>query len=226
MLRLIALTGTLVAPALFFTACVAPSAALPTLAHQRDAITKARAAYAQDLDLLDQQIRAALDARSIFLLGQSHRELIARGYITPALEPDPAAFDADLANPDARGTLLTEVRLARLNREQAHDFLNDYALALRMKREGPALRDAMLARLQPAEEARQSRAIITESLAARRSAVLHLLDEAGAANTALDDFARRSSLEDDPRLTAATTTWRDLLERLTAPTTPTDTPLR
>lgn len=223
MLRLFTRFGALIAPAMFITACVAPSAALPTLAHQRDALKAARAACAQDLELLEHQVRAALDARATLLLGQSHRELIARGYVTPALEPDPAAFDDDLANPDAQSALLTEVRLARLTRQQAHDFLNDYALTLRMKREGTALRNAMLSRLHSAEEASQSRAIITESLAARRSAVLRLLDEAGAANAALDEFARRASPEDDPRLADATQTWRTLLDRLTAPTTNTAT---
>jgi hypothetical protein len=205
---------------LLLPACVAPSAAKPVIVHQREALIRVRAAYQHDLDLLQSQVAAAMAARETLLRGETHRELIAKGHIIPALEPDFAAFDRDLADPDTRSALLTEVRLGRLTREQAHDFLSDYALTLKMKREGRPVRESMIARLAPLEEATRSRALINESLRARRENVLRLLDDAAESNAALDDFATRASPEDDPAFAEPTQAWRELLERITQPAKP------
>lgn len=201
-------------------ACVAPSATRPVIVSQREALDRARRAWTQDLDMLRAQVGATLTARETLLRGEAHRELIARGHITPALEADTGAFDRDLADPDARSALLTEVRLGRLTREQAHGFLGDYALALRMKREGPSLRDAMLERLQPMEDAKNSRAIIADALRQRREEATRLLNEAAASNAALADFADRASIEDDPAAAEPMRAWRELLARLTQPMKP------
>lgn len=219
----LARTGTLCVLAfasVHLQACVAPSAAKPVIASQREALDRARRAWTQDLDMLRSQVSATLSARETLLRGEAHRELIARGHITPALEADAGAFDRDLADPDARSALLTEVRLGRLTRDQAHDFLSDYALALKMKREGPTLRDSMLARLQPMEDAKNARAIIAESLRQRRDEAARLLDDAAASNAALADFADRASIEDDPAAAEPMQAWRELLARLTQPTKP------
>lgn len=196
-------------------ACVAPSATKPVIASQRDALDRARRAWTQDLDMLRSQVSATLTARETLLRGEAHRELIARGHITPALEADTGAFDRDLADPDARSALLTEVRLGRITRDQAHDFLSDYALALQMKREGPTLRDSMLARLLPLQDAKNSRALIAEALRMRREEAARLLDDATASNAALAGFADRASIEDDPAAAEPMQAWRELLARLT-----------
>jgi hypothetical protein len=205
---------------LAMSACVAPSAARPVIAHQREALLRARAAYQHDLDLLQSQVAAAMSARETLLRGEAHRELIAKGHITPSLEADFAAFDRDLANPEARTSLLTEVRLGRLTREQAHDFLSDYALTLKMKREGRPVREAMIARLAALEEANRSRTLINESLRSRRESVLRLLDDAAESNAALDDFATRASPDDDPTFAEPAQAWREVLERLTSAPSP------
>lgn len=192
--------------------CVAPSAAVPTLASQRDALARVREAMARDYDLLGTQAAANLDARRRLLLGSAHRELIERGHVTAALEPDTGAFDADLSNPEVTTALIADVRLGRISRERAHDFLHDYALALRMVREGDPLREAMLARTEPVERAEAERALVMDSIANRRDAVALLLDDALRSNAALSDFAARSSLQDDRRLNEASPLWRRLLE--------------
>ncbi len=202
------------------SACVPPSATRPVLASQRDALDRASREWTRDIDMLRQQASATMSARETLLRGEAHRELVARGHITASLEADTAAFDRDLANPDARSALLTEVRLGRLTREKAHDFLSDYALALRMKLEGPALRESMLARLQPLEDAARSRDLLEAALRQRRAEAQRLIQDAADSNAALTDFANRASIEDDPAAAEPMQAWRDLLARLTQPPKP------
>lgn len=184
---------------LALTACAPPAALRPTLAVQRDAIARVAEAIDADYALLADQARANLATYQRLLLGAAHRELIERGHLTPALEPDTEAFDNDLANPEAQTTLLNEVRLGRLSRENAHAFLHDYALAMRMRREGTPLRDAMLTRLRPLEDAEQRGALVTAAIHNRRDAVLNLLGEAAQVNHTLTDNADRALLQPDPR---------------------------
>lgn len=193
--------------------CVAPSAAGPTVSLQQDALIRAREAIASDYKLLATQAAANLDAHRRLLLGASHREMIEHGHITAALTPDAAAFDADLADPDKSTALIRDVRLGRMSRERAHEFLHDYALAMRMVREGEPLRDAMLSRFEPLERSEAERSLIMASIANRGSEVESLLDDALRSNAAIGDFAARSSLHDDRRLNASAPLWRRLLER-------------
>lgn len=214
-----ALALLLTAP--LIASCAPPGALKPTLTAQRDALARAAAALDADYRLLDGQAGANLDTRERLLLGAAHREMIERGHITPDLEADTAAFDADLADPDAQTALLNEVRLARVTREEAHVFLHDYALAMRMRREGRGLRDAMLSRLRPVADARRERDLIAGAIEARRRSVLSLLQDAAMGAEAVSFYAERASIQDDERL------MRLLLPKTTPPdhgTAPTPDP--
>lgn len=199
------LAGLTLAP----VGCVEPSALGPTLATQRQAIALARDAYAEDLGTMRALFDSTHEARRLLLRGRVERELIERGYITPALEPDAAALENDLRDPAFQGILVTEVRLGRLTPAQAADFVHDFSLALRMRREGEAVRPSMLERLRPLEELAVNRAQGERSLSEHRARVLALLDDASRAADAMDLFARRSSLQDDPRWTGLSAIWRE-----------------
>ncbi len=194
--------------------CVEPRAIAPVLGAQREALARIKAAYADDIALLAEQTSANLDARETLLRGTLHRELIARGYITPSLDPDPSAFEHDLADAAFNGPLVVEVRRGRLTRETALDFINDYALALKMRREGADLRPRMLARLAPLASLADQRRAIEGGLGAHARDVSRLLDDAGAANEAVDVFSRKAGLENDPILGSDAPLWREILKKL------------
>ena len=191
--------------------CVEPGAIKPTLAAQRAAMDRIASSYAADLELLHDQLDAASGTVRTQTLGRLHRELIASGEITPALEPDAEALDRALTDAASSNGLAGEVRAGRLSRAAAGDFLHDYALAMRMTREGAAVRATMLARLGEVQALDASAKKLRAAMAEHAADVKRLLDDAGAATDSLDAFARAPSLLDDASLkTAASALWRSL----------------
>lgn len=194
--------------------CVPAGEIGPVLGVQREAIARIRRAYEQDLSLLADQAVTLSQARRTLVMGRVHRELIARGYITPELTPDPGAFERDLGDASIEGVLVREVRDGRLSRRDAEDFIHDFALALRMTREGGRVRGEMLSRLSPIQSLDRDRAAADRALDERRRSVMLLLDEAAGVNASLDEYSRRADPTVSDRSAPGSASWRELFEQL------------
>ena len=153
------------------------------LATQRLAVVQA-----QDASMLRSATLALIDTRRITLRGQVHRSLLQRGYLTPLLEPDAAALDADLAEPNAGGPLVRDIRAGRMTRDQAVAWLSDYALALRMT-DGDPVRATLLARLSLIHDFEADAAALIEALDARSAHTRALLTDLDASGEALAHYA-------------------------------------
>jgi len=202
---------------LICTGCASPRWGSDIARHQQQAVAHIAACYSADLALLRAQLASAVAARRIILLGALHREMIARAYITTALEADPSALDADLSDPAVSSALVSEVRLGRMSASQARAWLADYALSLRLG-DGGALRDSMLARLAPIIEADEAGASLIAAFDDHARNVASLLTEAGANAAALGALSDTEPQWSAAAEVAAQEAWRRLvLDRITNP---------
>lgn len=170
--------------------CVSPPPASigATLAAQNAAAERLGVAYAEEHALLRAQVEALVAVRRVVLLGGLHRELLARGYLSPALEPVPDALDRDLPDAGVNTTLAREVRAGAMTRDQASAWLGDYALALKMSG-GEGIREAMLGRLGPARALEMAAESLRAALDARREEMRALFADLDASGLALERFS-------------------------------------
>ncbi len=166
----------------------APRALNPVLANQALVTQRLALAQSQDGAMLRGAAVALLDIRASILLGETHRDLLRRGYLTPLLEPDPGALDRDLADPNSDSPLVREIRDGALTRDQAADWLNDYALSLRMS-DGQAVQRALLSRRAQIRDFQAASAALLHALDARISGTQSLLADLNASNQALSHYA-------------------------------------
>lgn len=192
--------------------CIAPPEAAIVSARQQDALARISHAWATDHALLDRHVRASLSARRTILLGGLHREVLARGYISPSGEPSRTAFEADLASGEPPSALSREVREGRLTLDQAVAYLNDYALTMRLSKPVPA-RDAMLARLEPVRIFDADARSLLAALEMRRGEVARLLADAEDSRLALHRTVTQSPLPDPRSVLADRNAWVLLIER-------------
>jgi hypothetical protein len=166
----------------------APRALNPVLANQALITQRLALAQSQDGAMLRAVTVALLDIRASILLGEAHRDLLRRGYLTPLLEPDAGALDRDLADPNSDSPLVREIRDGALTRDQAADWLNDYALSLRMS-DGQAVQRALLSRRAQIRDFQAASGALLQALDARLGGTQSLLADLHASNEALGHYA-------------------------------------
>lgn len=173
---------------LLLAGCVQPRALKPTLDQHRDVIQRLAGAHVRDIALLSAHVDAAIEQRRTLLMGNIHRELLRRGYISPTGEPDTSAFDRDLSDASVNSTLTHDVRIGRLSAEDAHAWLGDYALAIRMSTDDDA-RNVLLARLSAIETLDHDAEALHTALQAHARDVATLWSELDADTSAMERFA-------------------------------------
>lgn len=170
------------------TGCAAPSTVGGVASAQHKTISDLAISYAADLALLRDLVDRTLRERRVLLLGSLHREMLTRGYISPALEPSPDRFAGDLNDASQHAALIDEVRTGRMGAADAAAFLHDYALSLRMNDAG-ATRNALLARLSPVIVHDRGARSIRDAMDDRAEAIAALLADAEANAAAVAEFA-------------------------------------
>lgn len=168
--------------------CVGPAATREVNEAQQRTIGALAGACAADLAMLRELLTANLDARRVLLLGGAHREMLARGYLTPALEADPDRFHKDLTDASAHSILIGEVRTGRMTEAGAIAYLNDYALTLRMS-DADAAREAMLGTLAPIMAHDRAASALVAALDAHTLEIAGLFEDALANAHSLAAFA-------------------------------------
>lgn len=176
-------------------ACTPPAAIGPVVQANHEATEALSRSVATDQALLRQSLAALLEIRRTTIAGRVHRGFIEAGLLTPALEPDHTALDASLAHQGPPSSaLVAEVRFGRLTPDQAHAFLDDYAIALRLSDPHPVT-GPMLARFAPlAEHDRAARAML-EALDAHAREKAALLEELDANTAALLAYAEQDAMD-------------------------------
>ncbi|MBL0927984.1 MAG: hypothetical protein IBJ11_10095 [Phycisphaerales bacterium] len=169
--------------------CAPPPAAIaPVVASQKQAVAVLAESAALDHALLRTQAEHALGVQRTILAGRVHRDLLARGLLTPDGRPDADALERDLADPAQAGALPREIREGRMTREQARAWLADYALALRMA--DPAeTRARLLGRLADVQRFDASARSLLAAFDRRAEETRRLFAELDNSGRALADFA-------------------------------------
>lgn len=166
--------------ALVLPACMQPAAASKVAANN-DAVVRAVAeSYVGDLVAMRGVLVGTLDAQEAIVIGDTERELISAGYITPN-GPDFNPFDDDLPNPEKTNALISEVRLGRLSVAEAKRWLIDYT-TLKRASNTAELRRSMLLGLGPGSD-----------FSAARNAVLAAFDEHTAAVLVALDLGKKNA---------------------------------
>ena len=168
--------------------CVESGAAREVAGAQQQTITALASAYAADLALLNDLLGRVLAAQRVILLGELHREMLSRGYLTVEFEADLDRLRDDLGDASVANALVNEVRVGRMSAAQAEVFLVDYALSVRMS-DGGRARDTMLARLAVVSDHDASSTALMGALSAHADDVGGLLEDADANARAIGEFA-------------------------------------
>jgi hypothetical protein len=168
--------------------CMRPDAIAPTLDHQRVGVAALTESYGHDLQLLRELVEHILAQRRVLLAGELHREFVRSGYIVAGPAADVDAFVRDCADAKAETTLVHAVRDGRMTKQQAQDFLLDYALAMRLS-DSRGLRLHMLAELEPLQAHDAAASDTLHALQHHVETTASLLHELHASNSVLQTFA-------------------------------------
>lgn len=130
--------------------CVQPKAAQPVAESNAKLVSALGDAYLGDLIAFRASVNRSLEAESIVVVGDIHRSLLVAGYVgSDGAKPE--KFNDDLPLPEKKNALLNEVRLGRLSKEAAAQWLNDYATLMKASN-GKPVRDRMILTLAEGQE--------------------------------------------------------------------------
>jgi len=195
--------GAALALPLVLAGCLSPSAAEPVAQSTLRHALAVQSAHAQDLLALRAATTTLLAIQRERLLTDLHIEFVSR-WTTAGGEPDPESLDNALADPDDDASLIADIRLGRLSRDQAAALIADFCVADALSNAHNARRE-LLAQLGPIVHHDAASASLLAALDARaaQAASLHneLLADAGAitlytqSEPALDDLSRAAAIE-------------------------------
>ncbi len=201
--------------------CVSSAAKDRVSAAQRDAISRLRVSYIEDLAVFRGALGALTRIEIETRLTQVETAIASR-YLTGSGDADTAALDTALASPSgdpAPDALIAAVRVGTITPERARSWLSDYALAWRMTDSRDARR-RLIDMLGAARDLTAAHDALLAAFDARAAAVAALFVSIAADSDALE---RARSLERefaDPSRARLVELWRArVLDRVGDPDT-------